>query len=985
MPAPRTTLRAPSSSRGALAHYLSRVTPRRVPLIDRFELDAWQRWRRYSALPRTLLLHVLLVCIATAQALLLAQTTSAFSQNVHNSLVAWLFPAQAASLWTGNSLTYPGDTFFLHTADELNTTLTTLFTSYFALQAPGGVTGVHEAAGEGEGADVASASPSDDDASPSVIPPLGIVDALQIYLPGTGSPLRPPSLSFSLSYTGEYHSPRRGRGLLGEREGAGAGAGLPPHPSSNDSDAAALDETRPLQETVVFQTLDDFTSWAQRAIPTRADVSHFSHSLLQLTADLQFRVFNLAASGYTAGVCTVFDVGVVFDLSARGAFVVALSEDFSPCAEGWEQLLQLGESTEAGAVANASPLFITSVLLLVAASAQLLLTARECVRTCRLVRWAADMGEAARYRERMARRTRRKGGLAGGEAEAEAEAAADSPDGPDVPRVQLGFWPLVRAVLCCGAGHARDFEGQEETLFDSLREEDSGGSDGRGKGRGTTSANRIPADGAADSSHSTALTATTTPARARSSSLGGPAGGPHHHEHLLSMAQAAAVASHAHAWVTAAHARNHPHSDADVTVGGASSSSSSSSLSSSSSAAASSAAHPSPSPAPPRLPPLLPAVASQPAFAAALASRAPADRLLRAQQVVRAAALPVTHAHAVALISPWLVVSVLGESLNIIYACWCLAVGEVAVPDGGDLVLAVGAALEWAALAKYVRHHGTLSIFERAFAKALPSVLRNFLATVPIFVGFVVGGTMLMGGLTERFDGIPFSSIAFFAIANGDVIRETFQVSVQYQSTGWGRFASQALLYGYLALFIYALLKTTTAITEEAFLLTRPPPEGSEEEAKEKENAAAADPLRRPSANSMAHGYRLSPEIRGLLLAMQEMRDAGGGVAVLVEETVSSVPRHAFFVDTGSSREAAEGGEDEGGGGGGGGEGSGTEPPPPIRPNSVFSDLFARAQWNLKRGALYAIGVTENADADVFGEGSLESSSSGSGSRESQG
>jgi hypothetical protein len=280
-------------------------------------------------------------------------------------------------------------------------------------------------------------------------------------------------------------------------------------------------------------------------------------------------------------------------------------------------------------------------------------------------------------------------------------------------------------------------------------------------------------------------------------------------------------------------------------------------------------------------------------------------------------------------------------------------------------LLALGAALEWAALAQYVRHHGSLSLFERAFAAALPSVGRNLLATIPVFAAFVVAGTMLFGDQTERFSTLPWSSIALFAVANGDVVRETMQVTMQYQAGAALRLLAQAVMYAYACTFIYVILKTTPAIVEEAFLATRPAPRGA-----------------KGSTSPAPEGYTLPPHIRTLLLAMQDVQDAGGSVSLVVRAMCATVPLHVRVgytaaVEGGGGGSSGEGGDDAAGGGdsgnvggaGGGGDDDDDvdDAPPPVRPNSFLSDSMRWAAWVARRGAMFTLGITRDADADVVG------------------
>jgi hypothetical protein len=1086
----------------------TRRPPRRVPLVDRFELDPWQRWMRHGAFPRSLVLHVLLVALATAQSVFLVKTTSAFSANVHDSLVAWLFPEDVADL-AGNPLTFPEDRFYLHTVEDFNRTLHSVFTAYFALAStapaaaageatrrPGGFAtasppflppvtrGFLSSSGRGVGGEAASgrrtrrgqsrrrpsspplthtapasasASADDDDPAPSPpFGPLGIPDVVEIYQEGVSSPLRPPSLSFSLVYGGEYHSVGpASAAAASSRSAAGAGEGVP--------------ETRPLEETVVFQTLQDFYDWMADAFPNPDSQTGFLHSLLSLSGDLQLRIFNYGAAGYTAGVCTLWDVGVVFDFSARGSPSVSLDDDFSTCQTGWDASSK-GEGSGDGRPSSPSPLLVTSAFLLAAAVLQQILTLREAARVGRLVLWASNLGAASRYvaRTRARARVRRRassialvrsdsrssfGGASarnltalaglstprsevasedGGLTPRSAGDAGDDTDDDDgsVPRVHLGVWPVLRAVLCC----CRPGEDEDTLAFEKEEEEgmwrprslsessvSSAGTDSSGFAGSPHASEGEGGDGGVDGGSVHTSLSPTPLARSASgsgtgmrlsrrsnadrsmSSLGTSV---REDVRLVSMAQAAALAS-AGIGVGSVDGGVEGQSESGLHVratraspghGEISERRSDQRLSRTTSLA----------------------LLDQDEYARAVAregdatgggpgpggpGRARNKRLRRAISRLKSAAALVTPARTTSLLSPWLIISFLGESFLVLYSVWCLVVGEVAIPDEVNQLLAFGAALEWAALAKYVRHHGSLSLFERAFASAIPSVLRNFAATIPIFLSFATLVTMLFGDLTERFDGVIWSSISLFAVSNGDVIRETFQVSVQYEPTTLLRVVAQLVLYAYCVSFIYVMLKTTTAIIEESYLLTRPPPpeangeskvyaipgisnlaqEGDSEGGPGRGGAGGEDvdvdgepggvPSSSPSPSR--ESYMLKRHIRALLLAMQEVRDAGGRVSTIVREAVRAVPVHARLhalegLSWGLGEDGEEADADVEGADGAGVQARSRdffEGMPPISPGTLGIDLVRRIQWFVVRAVSVALGLHGDLDDDVVGAG----------------
>lgn len=49
-------------------------------------------------------------------------------------------------------------------------------------------------------------------------------------------------------------------------------------------------------------------------------------------------------------------------------------------------------------------------------------------------------------------------------------------------------------------------------------------------------------------------------------------------------------------------------------------------------------------------------------------------------------------------------------------------------------------------------------------ACSLPAILLNIAGALPVYFSFAIFGCMVFGGLTERFDGLPFSAITLFAV-----------------------------------------------------------------------------------------------------------------------------------------------------------------------------------------------------------------------------
>ena len=177
------------------------------------------------------------------------------------------------------------------------------------------------------------------------------------------------------------------------------------------------------------------------------------------------------------------------------------------------------------------------------------------------------------------------------------------------------------------------------------------------------------------------------------------------------------------------------------------------------------------------------------------------------------------------LLSPWTFLSSLA---NICTACYCgivLTQGEIAVSEATILAFACAAFLQWLTLVQYLRHHAHFYIVMRTLARGMPALLQFLIGVVPIFIASTVFACSLFGVNTIRFDGLVRSAITLFAVSpgritlksllkdcrytchlqvlNGDVVRETFQVTLANEYTWFTQAIVQAFLYFFISMFIY--------------------------------------------------------------------------------------------------------------------------------------------------------------------------------------
>lgn len=261
--------------------------------------------------------------------------------------------------------------------------------------------------------------------------------------------------------------------------------------------------------------------------------------------------------------------------------------------------------------------------------------------------------------------------------------------------------------------------------------------------------------------------------------------------------------------------------------------------------------------------------------------------LLQSIQRLRHAARHVRHRHLLTLGSFWGMLSTIANICNVVYAVMSLSLGEAAVPGAGRIFLATAVFLDWVTLLQYFRYNGNYFLCLRTFKLSGPEIFRTMVGTVPIFIAFACFATATFGSLTERFDGIAWSCITFFAVANGDIVRESFQMSLYGETTWFGQAVAQLVMYVYCCLFIYVILRTTMAINQESYLIVRPLPRDYTPGARTEDIATDRGKM---LADRVPTAYRLPKRARRLLSAMQAVRDAGGAVGPVVLAAAKSMP-----------------------------------------------------------------------------------------------
>lgn len=263
--------------------------------------------------------------------------------------------------------------------------------------------------------------------------------------------------------------------------------------------------------------------------------------------------------------------------------------------------------------------------------------------------------------------------------------------------------------------------------------------------------------------------------------------------------------------------------------------------------------------------------------------------VMRAVHNLRHASRHLLPDHLLALLDPFFLVSTVANVCNVVYSCWSLIEGSASISTAGHVMLGLAAALDWMTLVQYLKYNGNYYLLQRTFATSAPAILRNVAGILPIFALYGLIATVIFGSLTERFDGLPWSAITLFAVANGDIMRETFQMSLYYEVGWFFRALAQVIMYTFCAMFIYCILKTTTAINEQSYLLVRPLPSGAKPGAR----AAAVPNAALGRVDIAPVAYRLPRKVRRLLAAMQRVRVQGAALAPIVAAAARSMPSRA--------------------------------------------------------------------------------------------
>ncbi|KAI9985369.1 hypothetical protein PInf_004707 [Phytophthora infestans] len=181
----------------------------------------------------------------------------------------------------------------------------------------------------------------------------------------------------------------------------------------------------------------------------------------------------------------------------------------------------------------------------------------------------------------------------------------------------------------------------------------------------------------------------------------------------------------------------------------------------------------------------------------------------------------------------WFVLAVNFATVTCLLATWRHAY-RLSLNDTLCFTFALCCALQWCSLVRYMQVNTRFHILGLTLRRGLPRVMQFLVGVLPIFVGFVLFGTVMFGAKVPRFQTASSTATTLFSVANGDEIHDTFN-DVAY--TPW---VGQIYVYSYMILFSYVVLMVCIGIIEDAFF-------------------SAVFPASWPTLDNRQHDYRRTP------------------------------------------------------------------------------------------------------------------------------
>ncbi|CAI5744922.1 unnamed protein product [Peronospora destructor] len=158
----------------------------------------------------------------------------------------------------------------------------------------------------------------------------------------------------------------------------------------------------------------------------------------------------------------------------------------------------------------------------------------------------------------------------------------------------------------------------------------------------------------------------------------------------------------------------------------------------------------------------------------------------------------------------WLVLAVNFATAVCLLATWRHAY-RLSLNDTLCFTFACCCALQWSSFVRYLQVNTRFQTLGLTLRRGLPRVLQFLIGVLPIFIGFVLFGTVMFGAKVPRFQSASATATTLFSVANGDEIHDTF---IDVAFTPW---IGQIYVYSYMILFSYVVLMVCIGIIEDAF------------------------------------------------------------------------------------------------------------------------------------------------------------------------
>eukprot|EP00003_Mantamonas_plastica_P013748 TRINITY_DN2394_c1_g4_i1.p1 TRINITY_DN2394_c1_g4~~TRINITY_DN2394_c1_g4_i1.p1 ORF type:complete len:457 (-),score=180.44 TRINITY_DN2394_c1_g4_i1:3141-4511(-) len=136
-------------------------------------------------------------------------------------------------------------------------------------------------------------------------------------------------------------------------------------------------------------------------------------------------------------------------------------------------------------------------------------------------------------------------------------------------------------------------------------------------------------------------------------------------------------------------------------------------------------------------------------------------------------------------------------------------------PWATKIVIGLSAFLTWLRAVQYFEYFPKYYVLVMTLRRALPTVFRFVLGTMPVYIGYALFGMTVFGSYSEKFATFNNACRTLFSILNGDVILETYkEIDSTNRLVG---FAAHFYMYTFITLFIYCVLNIFIIIVEDAF------------------------------------------------------------------------------------------------------------------------------------------------------------------------